>query len=121
MPLLFAALLSTEAMAQSSDLAALNAEVSNLYQQGRYGEAIPIAQRALAMAEKLRGRGQLDLVTAATNLALLYQAAGSYAKAEPLLKRALATAERSLGSSDPNVGSSGPDLGPRARREVPCD
>ncbi|HLG13451.1 MAG TPA: tetratricopeptide repeat protein [Blastocatellia bacterium] len=54
-------------MAQSSDLEEakrLNAEVERLYQQGRYDEAIPLAERALAIrekAEKVLGPKQADV------------------------------------------------------------
>lgn len=103
--LLFATGLNGHASAHSIDLTALNAEVSNLYQQGRYDEAIPIAQRALAIAEKLRGAEQTGLITAATQLAMVYQASGNYAEAEPLFKRALATGEKLLAPVDSNVAA----------------
>ena len=103
--LLFAAGLSKYTLAQSNSLTTLNAQISNLYQQGRYDEAIPLAQRALAVAEGLRGAERTALIAATTNLAMLYQASGSYGDAEPLLKRALATGEKLLGPADPNVGA----------------
>ncbi len=40
------------------------------------------------------------------NLALLYQAQGRYAEAEPLYKRALAIMEKALGPEHPHVATS---------------
>ena len=40
------------------------------------------------------------------DLALLYEAQGRYAEAEPLYKRALAIDEKALGPDDPSVGTS---------------
>ena len=46
-------LLSSHAMAQQGDdLSALDAQVTKLYGEGKYGEAIPLAQRSLAIYEK---------------------------------------------------------------------
>jgi CHAT domain-containing protein/tetratricopeptide (TPR) repeat protein len=103
--LLFAAGVNNHTFAKSDTLDALNAQASSLYQQGRYSEGIPIALRALAIAERLHDSDQTALISAATNLAMLYQAAGRYADAEPLFKRALATGEKLLGSKNPNVGA----------------
>ena len=47
--------------AKSDELSALNDQVERLYQAGEYSEAVPIAQQALAVAEKLHGpTGDLD-------------------------------------------------------------
>jgi CHAT domain-containing protein/tetratricopeptide (TPR) repeat protein len=97
--------LGARAIAATVDLDALDAQVEKLYHQGRYGEALPLAQRVVAMAEKLRGPEQVHLITAATNLGLVYHDVGNYAAAEPLLKRALATGEKLLGAADPNIGT----------------
>jgi hypothetical protein len=42
------------ALAQVDEAAALNQQVLQLYSQGRYSEAIPLAQRTLAIVEKAR-------------------------------------------------------------------
>jgi tetratricopeptide (TPR) repeat protein len=81
--------LGPPAMAQQGDDAdALNAQVVKLYQAGKYAEAIPIALRALALREKALGPDHADVGTSLNNLALLHQAQGRYADAEPLHKRA---------------------------------
>jgi tetratricopeptide (TPR) repeat protein len=88
------------------DVAALNERIEQLYNKGRYSEAIPIAQRALAIREKALGPNHPLLSTTLNNLALLYDALGRYADAEPLYKRSLAISEKTLGSDHPNVAAS---------------
>jgi tetratricopeptide (TPR) repeat protein len=46
------------------------------------------------------------VATDLNNLAVLYQAQGQYAQAEPLCKRALAMREKALGTDHPNVAQS---------------
>jgi len=47
-----------------------------------------------------------DVATGLHNLAMLYQAQGAYAKAEPLYVRALDIYEKALGPMHPDVGLS---------------
>src|SRR5262245_54126113 len=72
------------------EAAQLNAQVMKLYAAGRFGEAIPLAKKALAIREKALGPEHPNTVTSLNNLAELYWATGAYAQAEPLLKRARA-------------------------------
>ena len=57
------------ALAQVDEAAALNQQVLQLYSQGRYSEAIPLAQRTLAIVEKALGPDNPDVATALNNLA----------------------------------------------------
>ncbi len=84
----------------------LNQQVLELYRQGRYNEAIPFAQRALAINEKILGPERLVTATALSNLAVLYATTGAYAQAEPLFQRALAISEKALGSAHPDTAQS---------------
>src|SRR5580658_3420397 len=85
------------ALAQSSAADELNQRVVELYQAGRYAEAIPLAQRALAIREKALGPNHPAVAQSLNILALLYDGQGRYAEAEPLYKRALAIREKALG------------------------
>jgi len=78
----------------------LNQQFGQLYNQGRYQEAIPIAKRALAIHEKALGPEHPAVAQSLNNLALLYYSLGDYAKAEPLYKRALAIYEKALGPDE---------------------
>jgi CHAT domain-containing protein/Flp pilus assembly protein TadD len=95
------------ALAQGLDEAtALNQQVIQLYNQGRYSEAISLAQRTLTIVEKALGPDNPDVATALNNLADLYRAQGRYPDAETLYKRSLAIREKALGPNHPNVALS---------------
>ncbi len=64
-----------------------------LYQQGMYSEAAQVAEEVLKVAENTFGPNHPQVATSLNNLALLYQAQGKYAEAEPLYKRALVMGE----------------------------
>ena len=60
-----------------------------LFEGGKYDEAIPHAERALALAEKIIGPTHPALSGPLNDLATLYEKKGQYRKAEPLYLRAL--------------------------------
>jgi Flp pilus assembly protein TadD len=73
------------AFAQGLDEAtALNQQVTQLYNQGRYSQATPLAQRALGLREKALGPDHPDVAQSLNNLALLYANQSRYADAELL-------------------------------------
>ena len=84
----------------------LTTQVEELYRQGRYEEAIPLAERALAIREKTLAPEHPDTAAAANNLAVLYKATGAYSKAEPLFQQALAINEKALGPEHPDTAKS---------------
>jgi tetratricopeptide (TPR) repeat protein len=89
-----------------AEVAALNAQVEELYRQGRYSEATPLAQRVLRIREAALGLNHPDVGTSINNLAILYQSQGLYRDAEPLFERALAISEKAFGANHPNVATS---------------
>jgi CHAT domain-containing protein/tetratricopeptide (TPR) repeat protein len=89
----------------NDDLAALRAEVSRLYNEGKFADAMPIAERYVASARQKHGEEHAEFATAISWLAYVYQARGRYTEAEPLYKRALAVAEKALGPDHPGVGT----------------
>jgi hypothetical protein len=89
-----------------NEATALNQQIIQLYSQGRYSEAIPLAQRVLTIREKELGPDDLEVATALNNLASLYRAQGRYADSEPTFKRALAIREKRLGPDNPDVAKS---------------
>ncbi|VFM96607.1 MAG: Tetratricopeptide repeat-containing protein, partial [Candidatus Kentron sp. G] len=75
-----------------------------LYQeQGRYGEAEPLYQQALAASESVLGKEHPQTLGSLNNLAGLYRDQGRYGEADPLYQRALAAYERVLGQEHPNT------------------
>jgi tetratricopeptide (TPR) repeat protein len=83
------------------DAKALNDQVITLYGEGRYGEAVALAQKVLSIREKLLGPEHPDVATGLNNLAFLYVRQGRYTDAEPLYRRALAINEKALGPDHP--------------------
>jgi tetratricopeptide (TPR) repeat protein len=84
----------------------LNQQVLQLINQGQYAAAIPLAERALAIREKVLGQEHPLVATSLNNLANLYQDMGNYQKVEPLFQRSLAIREKVLGQEHPDVASS---------------
>jgi CHAT domain-containing protein/Tfp pilus assembly protein PilF len=106
---LLALLVPSTAGAQKGGLAEaqrLHGQVLQYYATGRYQQAIPLAQRALAITEKALGPEHPDTALSLSDLAALYQATGAYAKAEPLHQRALAIREKALGPDHPDTSVS---------------
>ena len=92
------------ARAQSEDPDILYRRVTELYQAGKYAEAMPLSERYAAAMKSRHGDEAPQYAVALTWLAALYRAQGRYAEAEPLYQRALAIDEKALGSNHPDVG-----------------
>jgi len=97
----FASVMSS--VAQRNEAEALHKQVIELYRAEKYTDAIPLAERVLAIREKALGLDHPDVALSLNNLALLYKAQGRYADAEPVYKRALAIYEKALGPTHPYV------------------
>ena len=81
-------------------------ESIELQRGGKYTEAIPLAERALAIWEKALGPEHPLFATSLNNLANLYREKGDYVRAEPLHLRALMIWEKALGPDHRIVASS---------------
>jgi tetratricopeptide (TPR) repeat protein len=94
------------ALAQEpTEAATLTQQIIQLYKQGRYSEAIPLAQRLLTISEPL-GPDHPDVANSLNILGALYRFQGRYADAEPLFKRALSIREKTFGHDHPDVAQS---------------
>lgn len=76
------------------EAARLGQEVVKLFAERKYSDALPLAERSLALKEKHLGADNPALSTSLYNLAALYQATNKPDKAEPLFVRALALYEK---------------------------
>jgi CHAT domain-containing protein/Tfp pilus assembly protein PilF len=104
--LLLSCALLTAAQEQEAQLAEANRlgqEAVKLYQAGRYAEAVPLAERSLAIREKALGPEHPTVATSLSNLATMYRAKGDFGRALPLYQRALAINEKALGPEHLNV------------------
>jgi tetratricopeptide (TPR) repeat protein len=93
-------------LAEREDPSLLAQQSDELYKEGKYKEAIPIAEKLLAIRKKELGPEHPDTAQSLNNLALLYQAMGEYAKAEPLLQEALRVRQKVLGPEHPDTAQS---------------
>jgi CHAT domain-containing protein/Tfp pilus assembly protein PilF len=94
---------------QSGDLEEANRlleEVVKLRGQGKYNEAIPLAQRLMSIVEKSVGSDNTAFAGSLVILAGLYDSQGNYSAAEPLYKRSLSITEKALGPNHPDVATS---------------
>ncbi|MFA5898406.1 MAG: alpha/beta hydrolase [Hyphomicrobium sp.] len=89
--------------AAANSATALKRQVAKLQAAGKAAQAVPIAKRILALAEK-KGANSLEVADALDTLAGLYEAQNQFAEAEPLLTRALAIREKAPGQ--PGVAAS---------------
>lgn len=83
---------TAQRVAALRNLAALHRDL------GRYEQAEPLLNEALADAEKNASKAPDELIATLSQLALLYQIEGRQTAAEPLLSRALALSEKTAGT-----------------------
>jgi CHAT domain-containing protein len=88
----------------------LNDESDKLERAGKYGAALPLAERVREIRERILGADHLEVADSLSDLAALHLHRGEYAKAEPLFQRSLAIKEKALGPDHPDVASSINDL-----------
>ncbi len=96
---------------ESAEVTALDAEIEQLTREGRFGEAIPLAERALSIQERTLGPDHPGVLEALNDLALLYRATGDYADAEALFERILEITTTALGPRDAAVAVTVNNLG----------
>ena len=84
----------------------LKQRVQTLFKQGKYQEAIPLAEKAIELAKRVYGPEHPNTATSLNNLAELYDYMGEHAKAEPLLQEALRIRQKVLGSEHPDTALS---------------
>jgi tetratricopeptide (TPR) repeat protein len=84
----------------------LDRTATYLQDAGRYKEAEPLFERALAIDEKMQGAEHPVTGIRLNNLAELYREQGKYEEALPLYERALVISEKMQGAEHPNTGTS---------------
>lgn len=89
----------------------LNRKVIELYQQGRYAEALPLAEQVLTIHEKELGEANPATAVSLNNLGLLHQSAGDWEKAESLYQKSLAITQAVYGYNHLNTATPLDNLG----------
>jgi CHAT domain-containing protein/tetratricopeptide (TPR) repeat protein len=77
----------------------------DLKKAGKYAEAIPLFEKAVALAEVVHGADDPNTASLVNTLGYLHKMQGQYAKAEPLYLRSLKILEERLGKDDPLVAA----------------
>ena len=80
---------SPASLAEDEDPNALRLQLNQLIGQGKYQEAIPVAERAVEVAKRSLGADHPKTADALNYLGFIFQKIGNYAKAEPLYQEAL--------------------------------
>ncbi|MGH9903117.1 MAG: tetratricopeptide repeat protein, partial [Pyrinomonadaceae bacterium] len=89
----------------------LHAQFARLQRVGRYDEARPLIERALAIAERVLGAEHVYVARLVGELGDNYYAGVDHAKAKPLYERALAILEKGLGAEHPRTAHAAHRLG----------
>jgi tetratricopeptide (TPR) repeat protein len=97
---------SSVSLAEDDNLKGLNQRIYKLFGEGKYREAIPLAEKAVEIARRVRGPDHPDTAISLSNLAEFYEALGEYAKAEPPLQEALRIRQKVLGHQHPDIAES---------------
>ncbi|HAT14715.1 MAG TPA: hypothetical protein DCS91_15090 [Microcoleaceae bacterium UBA11344] len=84
----------------------LNQQVVQLYNEGKFDEAILVAEQALTLAKSLHSGDHPDVADSLNNLAELYRTQGRDSEAEPLLQQSLEMKKRLFKGDHPDVALS---------------
>ena len=84
----------------------LNDRAVQLYQQGKFAEAIPLAEEVLEKRQRLFKGDHPDVARSLHNLATLFEAQGRFEDAEPLHQQALVMFQRLFEEDHPDVAQS---------------
>jgi tetratricopeptide (TPR) repeat protein len=89
----------------------LDQQIETLIEQGKFREAIPVAQKEVEEAARSRGPEEGETADALEDLGFIFGKIGDYAKAEPILQEALCIRQKVLGEENPVTANSLNELG----------
>ena len=95
----------------------LTLQMKELYRVGKYKEALPLAQKSLALRENEFGPDDDKVAMPLNDLGTIHYELGQYAVAEQFYKRSLAIRERTLGPDNAEVAMVLNNLGDLYRAE----
>ncbi len=98
--------LPVDAQAELAEAYKTDTEVIQLHEEGKYQEAVGVAQRQLQARKRLLGERHPDVAASLNNLAALLYATGDFAGAEALHREALSAKRELLGEEHPSVAVS---------------
>jgi CHAT domain-containing protein len=103
--------LSAEERAQIREVDKQNERMEQLWQAHKYQEALPLAEKAVAIRRRLLGAEHPDYASSLHDLAVQHQGLGAYRAAQPHLEDVLAIRRKVLGEAHPSTAESYRDLG----------
>ena len=109
--------LGAPSYAGEDEASTLSQQMKELYRAGKYTEALPLAQKSLALREKEFGPDDAHVAMPLNDLGTIHYNLGQYAVAEPLYKRALTIREKTLGQDHAEVATVLNNLGELYRVE----
>ena len=109
--------LGTPSRAQEDEATTLTQQMKELYRAGKYKEALPLAQKSLALREKEFGPEDANVAMPLNDLGTIHYNLGQYPVAELLYKRSLAIREKTLGPDSAEVATVLNNLGELYRAE----
>ncbi len=89
------------------------------HRRGRYAEAVPLLERALAIWVETLGPGHPKVAMSRKNLGHLNRQRDQYAEAERAYRRALTFTQKALGREDSDVDASREILAARFYKSMP--
>ena len=110
-------LLPVQAQERPPELEAIYKRGLQLYQAGKYAEAIPVAEEYMSVAAAKFGKQHPHYASGLGGLGTLYQALNRTGEAEPLFKQALAIKEKALGPDHLEVADALHDLAECYRKQ----
>lgn len=97
--------MNTFAPGTVEDARELSEEVRRLTKEGKYEEALPLAERALAINERERGEDHQATANSLMRLGRILENTRRFYRAVPMYKRALAIREKILKPEDPDIAA----------------
>ncbi|MGA3017284.1 MAG: CHAT domain-containing tetratricopeptide repeat protein [Bryobacteraceae bacterium] len=104
-------LLGWPAFAQDARWRQVTAAAMQLYDAGKYDQALPAAQESVRLAGPAFGPESRQVAISLNDLGLVLEALDRWAEAEPLYRRSLALNEKALGPQHPEVAANLNNLG----------
>ena len=89
----------------------LHTQVIKLIEQGKPKEALPLAERSLAIRQEILGQWQAVTGSSLNNLGMIHQELGAYAKSKHYLEQALAVWTKVKGPDDTETANAFNNLG----------
>src|SRR5471030_2697374 len=109
--------LGAPSCAGEDEASTLSLQMKELYRVGKYTEALPLAQKFLALREKEFGSDDANVAMPLNDLGTIHYNLGQYPVAELLYKRSLSISEKTPGQNQSEVATVLNNLGELYRAE----